>query len=318
MFTKATREPIIHFAPLQGYTDTEYREVFFKTIGNVDQYYTPYLSLENNGSVRAISRILANEGHLHKELLVPQILPGSIDELIRLTTIVVEAGYQSMNINLGCPYPMVTKRGRGAALLKDPLLVNSLLKHLSTHFSLEVSLKMRIGMEQSDEVFSFLDQIDHSLVKAIIIHPRTAKQLYKGKADPFIFAGCKERYTHTNLIYNGDIDSKETFERLCELFPDQNEWMVGRGLIANPLLAKELKTGIQLSPLEKRELLLKFCLELYNAIGQSSNDKCHALNRIRLQLLAIFENCADKKKIIKQLKKAREFREVESLCYQLV
>lgn len=316
--TELTNETIIHFAPLQGFTDTDYRETFFNTIGGIDYYYAPYLSVENNGTIKT-ARILPNSSKFnHLVKLIPQVLPANLDELSKLILTIDSNHYNEININVGCPYPMVTSKGRGAALIHEPLIVNEFIQYIKMKTSFRVSLKIRAGLETDRELFSFLEQIHFSAVEKIIVHPRTAKQLYKGKANADIFSECLINYPNVKWVYNGDIDCFQKYVELKTRWPDQNEWMIGRGLLANPFLAWQIKNETDLLPSNKSQLLSDFCFNLLNAITNSSNDEGHALNRISLQLFEIFEKCPENRKALKLLKNTRKLSDVRGIIAQLV
>ena len=106
----------LHFAPLQGYTDFEYRRIHARHCGGVDSYYTPFIRWEKGGvRDKDIKDILPenNEG-LH---LIPQIICADTDEFNRLADVIQEHGYGEMDLNMGCPAPMQTKLMRGSGIL---------------------------------------------------------------------------------------------------------------------------------------------------------------------------------------------------------
>ena len=245
----------IHFAPIQGYTDNEYRNVHSAFFGGIDFYYTPYLSVENSGNIKLLTEIERVPDQL-KSLTIPQLLAANINETKTIANHIAHEDFKMVNLNLGCPYPMVTRKGRGAALIGKPLLVKQMVEMLIENFGFTVSLKMRSGLESEYEIFTFLDCFPHSIVKQIIVHPRVALQLYKGKADVEIFGQCKEMYPETDFVYNGDIASVSDFNRISTIFPDQKKWMIGRGLMLNPALASEIKTEKKIHYINKKLLLL--------------------------------------------------------------
>ena len=107
----------IHFAPLQGFTESAYRLAHSKFAPGIHTYYTPFLRLEK-GEVRAKDlRDLQTEHPYH---LVPQIIVRDVEEFNLLTKTVTDLGFQEIDINMGCPYPMQTKSGRGSGILPHP------------------------------------------------------------------------------------------------------------------------------------------------------------------------------------------------------
>lgn len=302
--------PLIHLAPLQGYTDNDYRETFDLVFGNIDFYYTPYYTIENNGSIKCILPKLNSK---HSSKLIVQVLPATIDEFIKLVQFVVNNNYTAININAGCPYPMVHKRGRGASLLTNPKLVNSFIDYALNFTPLKISLKIRSGMESHDEIFNFLEQVDYEHCNKVIIHPRTAKQLYKGDANVGIFIKCCQVFNNSNFVYNGDITTYNDYCNIRNQLPFINDVMIGRGMLRNPLLAWQIKNEKDLMPVESIELITHFCNLLTEAILTSSNDMGHALNRLKVQFEYLFENYPDKKKWVKQLKKTRNIEDALKL-----
>ena len=114
----------IHFAPLQGFTESAYRLAHSKFAPGIHTYYTPFLRLEK-GEVRAKDlRDLQTEHPYH---LVPQIIVRDVEEFNLLTKTVTELGFKEIDINMGCPYPMQTKSGRGSGILPHPEKVREIL-----------------------------------------------------------------------------------------------------------------------------------------------------------------------------------------------
>jgi len=108
-------KPYIYLAPLQGYTNYDYRNLHHKYFGGVDKYFSPYLRLELGKELKkSVLRDLQPENNEGLNF-VPQILGTDISLFIQLAQQFKVWGYSEMNWNLGCPYPMVTNRGFGAA-----------------------------------------------------------------------------------------------------------------------------------------------------------------------------------------------------------
>ena len=110
----------IEAAPMQGYTDGVFRSVYAHCFpGDVDGAYTPFLELEH-GDLRARDR--RELAFAAKECLeiTPQIIASSPEQVRALKETVAAEGFDSINLNLGCPYPMVTRRRKGAGVLPHP------------------------------------------------------------------------------------------------------------------------------------------------------------------------------------------------------
>ena len=104
----------------------------------------------------------------------------------------------------------------------------------------KLSIKLRTGLKSSNEALHLIPLFNRFDLDELIIHPRTAVQMYEGDVDLDMFERCLNLSRH-GVVYNGDIYSTEDFNVLSGRFRQINSWMIGRGLIANPFLAEEIK-----------------------------------------------------------------------------
>ena len=263
----------IHFAPLQGYTDFEYRRIHARHCGGVDTYYTPFIRWEKGGiREKDIRDILPenNEG-VH---LVPQIICADTDEFKRLADTIQEHGYEEMDLNMGCPAPMQTKLMRGSGILPYPTRVSALLKEMERRPEVRFSAKMRLGLEGKEEWRELSGMLNSSCLKHLTVHPRIGKQMYKGEVDMDAF---NEVYSsiHIPIIYNGDVTSMEQVSSLLERYPDLPGIMMGRGLLARPTLAQECLMGKEMPHEERMSILMQmhedmlgYCTRKYKVDSQ--------------------------------------------------
>lgn len=263
----------IHFAPLQGYTDFEYRRIHARHCGGVQTYYSPFIRWEKGGiRDKDIKDILPenNEG-LH---LIPQIICADTDEFNRLADAIQELGYGEMDLNMGCPAPMQTKLMRGSGILPHPTRVSALLKEMGRRPEVRFSAKMRLGFEEKEEWRELSDMLNSSCLKHLTVHPRIGKQMYKGEVDMDAFS---EVYSsiHIPIIYNGDVTSMEQISSLSERYPGLHGIMMGRGLLARPTMAKECLMGKEMPHEERMDILMQmhedmlgYCTRKYKVDSQ--------------------------------------------------
>ncbi len=302
----------IHLAPIQGYTDNAYRKAHFLSAGGVDYYYTSYYSTDNIGKIYLGKKISQTPEELFR-ITIPQILPANLTELKILLPFVTEMNTREININLGCPYPMAINKGRGASLIKNHNLVNDILKYIFDNSDLEISIKTRVGINDKNEIFSLLENIDISKLNRIIIHPRIATQLYKGNVFIDTFIKCKELFPGFNLVYNGDISSVDDIYMIKSLIPDHDKWMIGRGLLNNPLLALQIKSHEIISHSEIRNQICLFAITLIDEVENDSNDSNHALIRIKNQFEYLSASFLNHKKINKAISKSKSLDEIRKI-----
>lgn len=301
---------IISLAPLQGYTEFAFRNALADTIGGVDKFYTPFLRFENDGSIR--SKYLNDiKPENNKEInLVPQILVNNSNHFLELAKTIEDYGYTELNWNLGCPYPMVAKRKLGSGLLEFHQTIETVLNEVIPKTKLDISIKLRSGYENNNEVFKVIKLLNFYPIKEVIYHPRIGKQLYKGAADYNQFLQIQEQ-CELPLAYNGDIDSVDKYNDLIKSNSLIKHAMIGRGLISNPFLAQEIK-GTYLSTEEKQEQFSLFHKYLYNHYKRSLSGNSHLLNKM-VHFWEYFSHIfTDQKKTFKSIKKCKNIRDFEN------
>lgn len=242
----------IHFAPLQGYTDAAYRRAHARIFGGIETYYSPFTRVEHGQVRRKDIRDITPENNKGVHL-IPQLIAPEVDKAELIMALFIEKGYKEVDINLGCPYPMLAKRHNGAGMLPYPEEVKDLLTEIiNKHPDIRFSVKMRLGWDKAEESIALLPLLNELPLAHIILHPRLGMQQYKGEVDlkgfEDFYLGCKKP-----LFYNGDILTVEDIQTITERFPHLAGIVIGRGLLSNPALAWEYREGKALSSDEKAE-----------------------------------------------------------------
>ena len=270
----------IHFAPLQGYTDDVYRRIHHELMGGIQTYYTPFLRMEGGGVRSKDMRDIRpefNEG----VPVVPQIIVKSMKEFDFLTGIVEEKGYTRVDINMGCPFPLQAKHGRGSGLLAHVDIIEEMAKAIAAKSQLKFSVKMRLGWENANEWRPVLDVLNSTPLEQITLHPRIGTQQYKGSVSMEVFEEFYKLCKHP-LIYNGDVTSVDDIRKLEEMYPKLAGVMIGRGLLARPSLALEYASGVELSWEKRRSLLLDFHDRMKAHYETTANSETQVHSRLRL------------------------------------
>ena len=256
------KQPLpIHFAPLQGYTEAAYRNMHALYFGGIDTYYTPFVRLEK-GELRRKDIRDIEPAHNQVSRLVPQLMASQADKAETILTLLVQKGYKEVDINMGCPFPLLAKRHNGSGILPYPEEVAALLSIITKHPDIRFSVKMRLGWEQPTECLALLPLLNTLPLKQIALHPRLGKQQYKGTVDIESFAAFYDNCRQP-LVYNGDLMSVEDIQRIVNRFPQLAGIMIGRGLLSNPALAYEYTTGKTLSKDEMSKKLQAMHTTLY-------------------------------------------------------
>lgn len=297
-------------SPLQGFTDFRFRNAFNKYFGGIDTFYAPYVRLNGKLDIKAsYQRDLLPKNNQNINL-VPQIMTNSADEFLFVANYVQSLGYKELNWNLGCPYPMVTKRGMGSGLISEFERIDDILNRVHQESDIVVSMKMRLGFENSSEILDALPILNKYPLKSIGIHARLGKQLYKGGVDLMGFENCLKETNHT-IFYNGDITSVDVFNEMKRQFPSISNWMIGRGLIANPFLPQMIKDNTNEFPTDYMDIFKRFHEELLNSYSEALSGDKHLIMKMYHYweyFAIIFENY---KKPLKKIKKSKTIKDYD-------
>lgn len=252
--------PVIYAAPLQGFTEVAWRNAHAQCLGGVDAYYTPFVRLEK-GEIRNKDRRDVSPEENTVSRLVPQVIASEPEELKVLTDFLASQGYREIDVNMGCPFPLIVRRGKGAGILSSPEKVEELLATMKAFPEICFSVKMRLGGQDAEEWKALVPLLNRSCVTQVTLHPRIGKQQYKGTVDREAFRAFYEACERP-LVYNGDLLTVADIREVLEAFPRLKGVMLGRGLLANPALALAFREG-ELSESELKARVAQMHRQMY-------------------------------------------------------
>ncbi len=237
-------KPVLMLAPIHGITDSVYRDAFASCFGGFDSTISPFITLRQGKSLRPGELQQAAGQYTHGMKVIPQVLTNHPVPFCAALQELHALGHGEVNWNLGCPYPMVAGRTRGAGLLPHPDKIDSILGTVLKDSPVHLSVKMRLGYHDPDEFKSIIEVLNQHPLSQVILHARTADQLYSGPVDVErareALTSCKHPF-----VYNGEITSQDYLDTLRTLMPGTAAWMIGRGALMNPFLPSLLKGATQ-------------------------------------------------------------------------
>ena len=252
----------LSLGPFQGITDAPFRNVFKRHFGGIDKFYTPFFTgIHKEEHAKNLQGEEIDPNYNDVVTLTPQILSTDAEEILRFAKQCKQLGYKEINLNMGCPFPRVANKKRGCGLLPYPDKVEELFERIFEEIDVKFSVKCRLGYFSPDEIEAIFPIFNQFPLSELIIHPRIGKQLYKGEADVERFATLIP-YINAPLVYNGDIFSVNDFGRIRDAVQPVNQFMLGRGILANPFLAEEIRGGTLNAP-ERTERLHAYVIDLY-------------------------------------------------------
>ncbi|MFR2626190.1 MAG: tRNA dihydrouridine synthase [Collinsella sp.] len=293
---------ILSLAPMEGITGHVFRRVHAECFGALDCYYTPFcrrrgwkplaarrleIDPANNRAQRGASADVQERGRV-----------------VWAAQVLADMGYREVNLNLGCPSGTVVAKGKGSGFLRNLDELEAFLSDVCERSPLPVSVKTRLGLENDDEYERVLDLYCRMPLAELIVHPRVQKDRYTGSPRKEFYGETLGRAPFP-VAYNGDIFDLEDMDALVEAYPGTRHVMLGRGLLANPALARMVKGG----PAATAAELQRFHDTLFAAYAEEIGG--NAVFRMKewwFYAKCAFADPATVHKIVRKTKKVDEYR----------
>lgn len=291
-------------SPLQGFTDHRFRNAFQKYFGGVDLYYAPYIRLNGKMVIKpGYERDILPKNNTTVKVC-PQIMTNSAEEFLFVADFVKGLGYDEINWNLGCPYPMVVNRCMGSGLISEPDRVDEILERVHGESDIRVSMKVRMGYHEPTEILRLLPVLEKYPIRSVAIHARIGAQLYVGGVDLESFGRCLE-HTDLPIHFNGDITTVGRFEEMCDRFPTIDHWLIGRGLIADPFLPKMIQSGLKEYPADRVDRFSRFHDTLMADLAGSLKGEKQLIMKMLHYWEYFAQSMRDSHRIVKSIKKTK-------------
>ena len=294
-----------YFAPMEGITDSIYRQLHHRYFPGLDRYYTPFFSPTVHRSLTAKEQRELPFADTLDYCLIPQLLTKNPEDFLWMAQQCADRGYDEVNLNLGCPSGTVTAKGKGSGMLREPEVLDRFLETIYANAPIAISVKTRIGFSAPDEFPVLLDIFNRYPIKELTIHPRVRSAFYSGSVDMQAFHFALEN-SQNPLCYNGDITSTAQINDL----PPVDAIMIGRGLVANPGMLSPNGTDINVLAAFYDALLDAYS----NAFGSARNTMFRLKEHWQM-LLPHFENA---ERFGKQLRKTTDIPEYRQITQQIL
>ena len=218
-----------YFAPMEGLTDSIYRQLHHKYFPGVHRYYTPFISptIHRKLTPKEQRELPAADSITYR--LVPQILTKNPEDFLWMAQQCRNRGYRQVDLNLGCPSGTVTAKGKGSGMLLHPEMLDAFLDSIFPYAPVEISIKTRLGFHSSDEFPQILEILNQYPICQLTIHPRVRSDFYRGDINTEAFSYAVS-HAKMPLCYNGNLITKAQADQVQHV----DAVMLGRGLIGDP------------------------------------------------------------------------------------
>ncbi|MBE0637619.1 MAG: tRNA-dihydrouridine synthase family protein [Bacteroidales bacterium] len=272
---------MIYLAPLQGYTEVEFRQAWASFFTGIDVAVSPFIPLSESLIFKA-KHLRDVMPDLNSRIpVIPQVLGNEPGKFIRLAHRLADLGYETVNWNLGCPKLQVARKQRGSGLLPFPDKLRAILEKMIPQLPLQLSIKTRLGFQSPDEFYDLIGVYNDFPLESLMIHPRIGSQMYEGELYLNVLDQVIGEIRHP-IVFSGDIVTIGFFEELKKRYPVITRWMLGRGVLVNPFLPEILVRGTsQLNADIIRKRQYNFHDELYCEIRDKYKRERTILNKMK-------------------------------------
>ena len=290
----------IFYAPLAGCSDYPFRKMSAK--------FKPGLMFCEMVKMDALVRNDSGTFHIldYSKDMHPiggQICGSKPEIAGQSARIIEDLGFDTVDLNCGCPVDKVTKDGSGSGMLKNPNRIGDVISNMVASVKIPVTVKIRAGWdENSINAVEITKLAEKAGAKAICIHGRTRSQAYKGPANWDHIKACKESARDILVIGNGDLFCAEDVKRMFE-YTGCDAALIARGTMGSPWIAQDVYDLLEARPLKERTFKENFevLVEHFEEMK-----KYHSDRRVIVDMRRV--GCW----FIKKSFGAREFREILS------
>lgn len=245
------KSPYIQLAPMEGVVDWVMREMLAE-VGGLDRMVTEFVRVTNQLLPAHVFYRYSPELQTGSSIPVfVQLLGGEATPMAENAARVAELGAPGIDLNFGCPAKTVNRHDGGAALLQTPRRlfdVTSAVRR-ATPLKIPVTAKVRLGFDHKDFHKEIAAAVEEAGADHVVVHARTKTEMYTPPAHwPYIASMREGR--RLKFVANGEIWNSSDYLS-CVKASGVNDVALGRGLVARPTLAWEIRAEIDKSPLRR-------------------------------------------------------------------
>ena len=231
------QQPILALAPMQDVTDLAFWSLISK-YGGPDVYFTEYFRVHPSSTLDRNILCSITQNPTGKPVIA-QMIGNDIVSLVRTARQLQEYPIAAVDLNLGCPAPVVYRKCAGGGLLREPRLVDAILGALRDAIKIKFTVKTRLGFDSSDIFPELLPIFAKHSLDLLTVHGRTVKEMYRSEVHYDYIAQAVAQLP-CPVLANGNVYSAGKAIEVLELTGARG-LMIGRGAIRNPWLFHQFR-----------------------------------------------------------------------------
>ena len=256
--------PILALAPMQDVTDLPFMRLM-TAYGGADLYFTEYFRVHADSKLHPSILDAVTENPTGRPVIA-QMIGNDIPSLVRTAKELQQHPVAAIDLNLGCPAPIVYKKCAGGGLLREPQRVDAILGALRDAVTTRFTVKTRIGFDDP-VVFDALLPIfaKHSL-DLLTVHGRTVMEMYSSEVH-YDFIAQAVSAMRCPVLANGNVSSAQKAEEVLQR-TNARGLMIGRGAIRNPWMFQQIRSHLTGAPVRhpSGHEVLTYVQALYEAV----------------------------------------------------
>ena len=260
--------PVLALAPMQEVTDLPFWRLMAAR-GGADLYFTEYFRVHSVSRLdkTILSSITQNPTG---RPAIAQMIGNDIEGLVRTARELQQHPVAAVDLNLGCPAPVVYKKCAGGGLLREPARIDAILGALRDALRIPFTVKTRLGFRDPSEFEALLPIFQRHSLDLLTVHGRTVAQGYRGTVH-YDWIAKAARAMLCPVLANGDIDSPAKAEAVLAETGARG-LMIGRAAIRNPWLFDQIRQQQRGEPpgIPTGRDVLEYVRTLYDAVSTPS------------------------------------------------
>ena len=304
--------PLLILAPMQDITDLPFWRVM-QHYGGADLYYTEYFRVHRDSTPeRSILRSI-DENPTGRPIIA-QMIGEDIPSLIRTAHALQKHAIFGIDLNLGCPAPIVCRKSAGGGLLRHPEHINAILRALRPEIDIPFTVKTRIGYDDPTEFDRLLDVFAAHAIDAFTVHGRTVRELYRTRVHLDRIRQAVDRL-HAPVFANGNVLSV-ALARETLAATGAAGLMIGRGAIRNPWVFQQIRDDAEGRPVFQPTLrdLRVYIDHLYAETRIPRLDEAANVSKLKKYMNFIGQGIGPEEAFLKGIRRAATEQEFFRLC----
>lgn len=247
-----------------------------------------------------------------------QLFGSDADIISEMAKQIEERPFSILDLNMGCPVPKVTGNKEGSALMKDPKLVEEIVRKTVRAIRKPVTVKIRKGFDEGHiNAVEIAKIAEANGASAVAVHGRTREQYYSGKADWDIIRQVKEA-VRIPVIGNGDVVSPETAEAMLQE-TGCDGIMIGRGAQGNPWLFRQILHWMETGEKEEKPTIeeIKTMILRHARLLEEYKGTYTGIREMRKHVAWYTAGCPGSAKLRAKVNEVESFSQLEDLIQRL-